>query len=188
MLPNFRIVAIAAVIFAAIIVLSQAQVNIVEYRVTVEPVNCSKAVTVYVPVVLKEDGTIHDVMENLAVNGTKVMEIVETEHGKMLKIVTKNRTTVMGYYSHRVPIFSKLDVVKPSTAEVKSYYEPTEVYAYMSGDADRVSLKFEIWAKWSGLTLPMHTGYVWGFWLNGHLDKVTLKEGWNNYTVACMVV
>ncbi len=83
---------------------------------------------------LKEDGSVHEVMENLAVSGAKV-EIVDTEHGKMLKIVTKNRTTVRGY---------------------------------MSGCAYRVSLRFEIWAKWSGLTLPVHTGYVWSFWTTNH--------------------
>ncbi len=185
---NFRIVATVAAIIATIIILSRSQVNIVEYRVTVEPVNRNEAVTIYVPVALKEDGTVHDVIENLAVNGTKAVEIVETEHGKMLKIVTKNRTTVRGYYSHRVPVFSNLDVIKPSTAKIKSYYEPTEVYVYMSGDADKVNLNFEIWTKWSGLGMPGHAGYVWSFWLNGHLGEVTLRKGWNNYTVACMVV
>ncbi|WP_202319680.1 hypothetical protein [Archaeoglobus neptunius] len=85
-------------------------------------------------------------------------------------------TAVKGHYSHRVPVLGELDAIKPSAAKIKSHYEPAEVYIYMSGCA-KINLKFETWSKCSGLALPMHTGYVWGFWFDGYREKVTLKEG-----------
>lgn len=52
--------------------------------------NRNEAVIIYVPVALKKDGTVHDVMENLAVNETKAVEIVGTEHGKMFKLAASD--------------------------------------------------------------------------------------------------
>ncbi len=60
-MPGFRLLLIIAII-ASILFITQAQVNIVEYHVVVDPINCSEAVTVYVPVALKEDGSVHEVM------------------------------------------------------------------------------------------------------------------------------
>ena len=203
------IAAIVVAIFVCLIIyLSQAQINVTEYEVVVDPVKITDnktlhevngSLTLYVPIAVKKDGNIHEVMNNLTIyclnNGKKVkcnpkVEIIDTEYGKALKIVTDRYTTIKGYYSHRTPLLTPYDYIEPST--LVKYNDVKEVYVYLnsSSNADYVKLKLRIETGTKGLVFIGHgSHYIWTFADEyGYKDWITLNEGWNRYPCICMII
>ena len=159
MSTKLKIIAtVTVVVFVCFVIyLSQAQTNVTEYEVVVDPVKIADnetlhkvngSITVYVPVAVKKDGAIHEVMENLTVyclvNGKKVkcspehdpeVKIIDTEYGKALKIVTDRYTAIKGYYSYKSPLFAPYDCVEPST--LVTYDDGVHgVYVYLNNSSD----------------------------------------------------
>ncbi len=206
------IAAIVVAIFVCLIIyLSQAQINVTEYEVVVDPVKIidnktlhevNRSITLYVPIAVKKDGTIHEVMNNLTiycfdkVECNPKVEIIDTEYGKALKIVTDRYTTIKGYYSHRTPLLTPYDYIEPST--LVKYNDVKEVYVYLnsSSNADYVKLKLRIEAGAcieagaKGLVFLGHgSHYIWTFADEyGYKDWITLNEGWNRYPCIRMII
>lgn len=156
----------------------------VYYNLVITPTNGTAII--YVPVAINEDGSMSDVMNNLRTisyrsrepNQNASYEIINTNHGKALKVVTKEQIEIQndivqrGQASFNITMWNK-------TFEART----GEVWIYMdnSSTAEDVNIRFQLFYLNRGLVIGQHVGTL--ITTKQHANDTSLKKGWNVYPI-----
>ena len=164
----------------------------ISYQASLLPVNGTAIV--YLPIAINRDGSVSDVMDDLTIcypNGTlypnTVHEIIDTKHGKALKIVTSAQTEVRNYISRKGAIdqnFSMWSAMFPAEGYYAVPVGSVWIYLDNSSTAEKVSIQH--------LEVDSSCGMLFGhaglkILINHPIGNITvLKYGWNKYPVYKM--
>ena len=162
------------------------------YHVSLLPVNGTAIV--FLPIAVNKDGTVSDVMINLTVcypNGTLnpnvVNEIIDTEHGKALKIITNEQVEVKNIINSKGAVDQNFSMWSGILTFEEYYALPVGslwIYLDNSSTAEYVNvLNLEIGSSYG--ILASNAGSK--IQLNHPVNNITvLKEGWNSYPIFRM--
>jgi hypothetical protein len=162
------------------------------YHVSLLPVNGTAIV--FLPIAVNKDGTVSDVMKNLTVcypNGTLnpnvVNEIIDTEHGKALKIITNEQVEVKNNINSRGAVdqnFSMWSGILPFEEYYAIPIGSIWIYLDNSSTAENVNVQnIEIDSSYELLTGNAGSKIQ----LDHPVNNITvLKGGWNAYPIYRM--
>ena len=164
----------------------------ISYQASLLPVNGTAIV--YPPIAINRDGSVSEVMNNLTIcypNGTlnpnAIYEIIDTKHGKALKIVTNEQIEVRNHINRKGAIDQNFSMWNGMFPREGYYAVPAgSVWIYLdnSSTAEKVSVQ--------RLEVDSSCGMLFGhaglkISINHPIGNITvLKYGWNKYPVYKM--
>lgn len=164
----------------------------ISYQASLLPVNGTAIV--YLPIAINRDGSVSDVMNNLTIcypNGTfnpnVIYEIIDTKHGKALKIVTNKQIEVRNHINRKGAINQNFSMWNGMLPPEGYYAVPAgSVWIYLdnSSMAEKVSILH--------LEVDSSCGILFGhaglkISINHPIGNITvLKYGWDKYPVYKM--
>lgn len=162
------------------------------YHISLLPVNGTAIV--YVPIAMNKDGTVSDVMKNLTAcypNGTRnpnaVTEVIDTEHGKVLKIITNEHVEVRNSMYGKGAIdqnFSMWNGILPSEEYYAIPIGSVWIYLDNSSTAEHVRVQhLEIDSSYSIVTGNVNVKILIDHPVN---HFTVLHSGWNAYPIYKM--
>ena len=159
------------------------------YKLVISPTNGTAII--YVPVAINEDGSMSDVMNNPKVisyrsrepNPNASYEIINTNHGKALKVVTKEQIEIQNGINQRGQANFNITMWN-KTFEART----GEVWIYMdnSSTAEDVNIMFQLSYSNTVFVIAQHAGtsITTEQYAN---DRTSLKKGWNVYPIYEMI-
>ncbi len=151
-----------------------------EYKLLITPKDVENY-TLYVPIAINEDGSVSELMDDLHITkGNASYEIIETEYGKVLKIVANGEVNFESSGKRRIPMphLSMLNV----TEEGEQASGDVEFWVYCDKpiDSDNITLTLhlsaEVWRDWYN-GLGMHKWYSYTE-REEQIEDVAITQGW----------
>lgn len=175
------LVLIMYLVYQLIVIETEEDGQSYEYEMQIVPEEKGNY-TLYVPVIINEDGSVSELMQDInIIKGNATYEIIDTEHGKALKIVTDEEVRIKSSGQKRIlwPYLSMLNATKEDRVQENGEVE-FWVYCDKPVGSKNITLNIyfsaEVWSDtYNGLGMQKLNS---GNFKDEQIEDVTVVTGW----------